>query len=573
MPVMRSRPILICALFCAAVLLGTLIPAAAPAQAQQFRSGHVTWTPGAGNDIDLTVYGAFRRSDFECFDPATFLFVPCSEPDGYPGVGDVFEDFIGLSFLNFGDGMTTGVLMFMVTDMDIANDWVYGVALDSNSFPSIDTTIGHTYAATGDYVASLEGCCRLFETLDPNSHINNPNGAYRVETMVNVGSGNSSPVSTVPHLVNCPPGAECNFTINATDPDADPLSFRLAMPVETGDMSFVQPGAPHAPNAASVDSVTGLYTWDTTGALDASDIGAPATNTLYSTQVMVEEGASRVAMDFMIQLVADDGAPPVITLAEGAAMVDCGSTLFVDADDSLMVTISAMGDDLLTLEADILPGDAMFLPALPLVGNPVGTMLSWTPGVADEGVHQVMFTATDAMGRQSMCALNIEVMAPDIPEPPVEDPPVAVDVMPGACPNALRAVHAGVVPVAIAGTADFDVTTVDPSTVLLEGVPPMRVGHDDVATPFMPFLGKSEPTDCTDEGADGFGDLVLHFDRGAVLDALGPMVHNEVRILRLTGNLTDGTPISGEDVVVLLMKGETARSPKAKGTPAGGRNR
>src|SRR5207249_10170510 len=112
-----------------------------------------------------------------------------------------------------------------------------------------------------------------------------------------------------------------------------------------------------------------------------------------------------------------------------------------------------------------------------------------------------------------------------------------------------------VLPVAILGTATFDVTQVDVATVKLEGVSPLRSALEDVATPFSPFTGKADCSkDCTTAGPDGFLDLTLKFDTQAVVAALGPATDGEVRVLKLTGQLLDGTPIIGEDVVVILKK-------------------
>jgi hypothetical protein len=67
--------------------------------------------------------------------------------------------------------------------------------------------------------------------------MNNPDGGYRIATRVNVATtgstaGNSSPVSTLPVIVLCPIGGICTFPILASDPNADPLTFRLSTPAE-----------------------------------------------------------------------------------------------------------------------------------------------------------------------------------------------------------------------------------------------------------------------------------------------------------------------------------------------------
>jgi hypothetical protein len=131
---------------------------------------------------------------------------------------------------------------------------------------------------------------------------------------------------------------------------------------------------------------------------------------------------------------------------------------------------------------------------------------------------------------------------------------VAVDIRPQGCPNPLNTKAQGVLPVAILGAATFDVTKIDVASVKLEGVSPLRSAVEDVATPFVPFTGKTAAFDCTAMGSDGFSDLTLQFDNQAVVAALGAVTDGEVRVLNLTGNLRPafgGTPIVGEDVVVL----------------------
>jgi hypothetical protein len=89
------------------------------------------------------------------------------------------------------------------------------------------------------------------------------------------------------------------------------------------------------------------------------------------------------------------------------------------------------------------------------------------------------------------------------------------------------------------------------STVRLEGVSPLGAAMENVATPFEPFTGKTQATDCTTDRADGFIDLTLKFDARSVVAALGTVTDGEVRVLKITGKLTDGRNFRGEDVVVI----------------------
>jgi len=140
---------------------------------------------------------------------------------------------------------------------------------------------------------------------------------------------------------------------------------------------------------------------------------------------------------------------------------------------------------------------------------------------------------------------------------------VKMDIKPVSCPNPLNTKSKGVLPVAILGTADFDVTQIDVATIELEGISPLRSNLEDVATPFSSFTGKEGCSDCTDEGPDGFLDLTLKFDAQKLLEAIEASLgreleDGEVLTLTLIGNLQEsfgGNPIQGEDVVIILKKG------------------
>ena len=136
--------------------------------------------------------------------------------------------------------------------------------------------------------------------------------------------------------------------------------------------------------------------------------------------------------------------------------------------------------------------------------------------------------------------------------------PVDVDIKPGSCPNPLNLKSKGVLPVAVLGTEDFDVTTIDPETISLTregfedvGVAPIRWSYEDVATPF-----EGELCDCHDLNGDGILDLTLKFDTQELVETLGLSGEaGDTTRLTLTGNLKEeegGTPIEGEDCIWVL---------------------
>jgi hypothetical protein len=127
---------------------------------------------------------------------------------------------------------------------------------------------------------------------------------------------------------------------------------------------------------------------------------------------------------------------------------------------------------------------------------------------------------------------------------------VPLDIKPSSCPNVLNLGSHGVLPAAILGTAAVNVVDIDAASIRLSGVAPLRTGLEDVGAP-----GTGEP--CTASGPDGLLDLTLKFDTqelvAAIASALGrPPADHEVLTLSLSGQMKDGTPINGTDVVIAL---------------------
>jgi hypothetical protein len=139
---------------------------------------------------------------------------------------------------------------------------------------------------------------------------------------------------------------------------------------------------------------------------------------------------------------------------------------------------------------------------------------------------------------------------------------VDIDIKPRSCRTPMNVKARGVLPIAVLGTGEFDVTQLDPTTLRLEGVPALRWSLRDVATPYE---GTPEDAyDCTNEGPDRWDDLTLKFNNQEVVRALGDVEDGDVLLLTLTGNLREeygGSAIEGQDVVVILKRGKHRRPP------------
>ena len=158
---------------------------------------------------------------------------------------------------------------------------------------------------------------------------------------------------------------------------------------------------------------------------------------------------------------------------------------------------------------------------------------------------------------------------------PIECPEVSLDIKPGSCPNPLNTKSQGVLPAAILGNENFDVSKVDLESVQLEGVAPLRSSSEDVGTPFVSVTGKADcKEDCNELGPDGYTDLTLKFDTQEVVTALGEVEDGDCLVLSLTGNLLGdygGIAFTIEDVVHILKKGNQNASNKNKGQKENGK--
>jgi len=142
------------------------------------------------------------------------------------------------------------------------------------------------------------------------------------------------------------------------------------------------------------------------------------------------------------------------------------------------------------------------------------------------------------------------------------------DIKPGSCPNPINAKSKGILPAAIMGTDEFDVTTIDPVSLRLRlkgtengEATPLRWALADIGEPFYPFIGREDCyEDCLDcSCADGAIDLIFHFKTQEVVNALGEVNDRDCILLEITGVLKQefgGTNIVGEDVVIMLSKGK-----------------
>jgi hypothetical protein len=154
-------------------------------------------------------------------------------------------------------------------------------------------------------------------------------------------------------------------------------------------------------------------------------------------------------------------------------------------------------------------------------------------------------------------------------------PQLYPDLLPGSCPNIINtgggdvelpgfrpgsaAANRPMLSAAVLGTKEFDVSRVDPATVLIAGIAPVSHQMMDVS---RPLEMRETPCECAPSSPDGYVDLVLYFDQAQFMAALEPITDGEMQTLQLTGKTKTGVPLSGSDCL-LIKQGPIRISPMA----------
>ncbi len=337
-------------------LTGILLLLAVLTQASHFRYGDIAWrvvqANSTGRTIEFKVNAGWRLN---VFDPIS---------------------------LSFGDGTAA---MVPITYASINGQYSYGTG-----------TVQHTYAANGDYTASYGSCCKI------SNLANNPGGSWLLRSVVNVGSGNNSPVTTVPAIVNLQTGlAAAHYLIPAADPDGQRLTFSLAGSAQGW------PGV--QPTGLSINSATGEITFNT--------LGKPV-GQLWNAAVAISDGQTTVVVDFLIQITLQSNPPQFdysVTPAnqqviEIAPQSPVSFTIrATDIDVGALVRLSGVG----------VPSGAVISPAFGVAANPVQHTFSWTPSSTQLGTFVLSFVAEDNNLVQTATSVTIIVsLRPRFDVPP-----------------------------------------------------------------------------------------------------------------------------------------------------------
>ena|GEM_PF-2883443 len=213
----------------------------------------------------------------------------------------------------------------------------------------------------------------------------------------------------------------------------------------------------------------------------------------------------------------------------------------------------------------------------------IGVGYNNNPGIANFTVDGLSIGTIDNSNLGTVVAMtgNIEVMYADLFSSVSDNAELSfgvvdnlvvtrplVDIKPGSCPNPFNRTSHGVLPVALLGTDESDITQIDISSIRLsradgiggevapnEGPPGPHSVFEDVATPFA-----GAPCDCHDLEGDGFDDLSVKFRSDDVVEVLEleDLASGAEVELKVTGKLLNGIPFTiGSDCIMIVPPGNS----------------
>ncbi len=161
--------------------------------------------------------------------------------------------------------------------------------------------------------------------------------------------------------------------------------------------------------------------------------------------------------------------------------------------------------------------------------------LTCQAAVIDGGTNHIKLAIADASDQILDAVVFLKEGSFSTTPPDVVE--VGIDVKPNSDPNSHNCGRNGNLPVAILGSADFDATTVDVSTVVLAGA--------------VSALAKSG---IEDVNGDGYLDIVIFFLNQEVSAAIGcPLDKNTLVEVAIEGETTDGVKFVGSDVLRIAL--------------------
>ncbi|GAA3756784.1 MBG domain-containing protein [Terriglobus aquaticus] len=239
-----------------------------------------------------------------------------------------------------------------------------------------------------------------------------------METLVSpfASPANHPPVAVSPAIVTVPIQSLATFTIFATDQDNDTIHYRLATPQEQFDETATNCSTQSPPGLTISNS--GVGTWDTSRITAAGcNYPAPVAGQIWPVQFMIEDldsngqVKSKVPVDVLLKFVNVTQPAPTLTFSTPTTVVASpGNPLTFTA-----TAINTTPGSRITLNAVGLPTGATATNINQTLTQPVSSVFSWTPTLAQEGTYVIVYTATNDTYEQTVGSVSVKVLSSQPP--------------------------------------------------------------------------------------------------------------------------------------------------------------
>lgn len=240
----------------------------------------------------------------------------------------------------------------------------------------------------------------------------------------------------------------------------------------------------------------------------------------------------------------------ILYVAGGISSVGCGPCDTLQAYDPLTdtwTTKASMPTARHSVAADTANGILYVMGGRAASGSDVSTVEAFNPATDSWTSMAPMPTPRQQLGVGAVNGVLYAIGGFDTPSnswlatneaftPEVTQITVAIDIKPGSSPNSINLSSAGVVPVAILGSATFDATQVDPESVTLAGAAVRLIGR-----------GSKFACSKEDVNGDGLVDLICHVETAQF------MIEPGSTSALMTGTTFDGRQIRGEDSIQIVQ--------------------
>ena len=125
---------------------------------------------------------------------------------------------------------------------------------------------------------------------------------------------------------------------------------------------------------------------------------------------------------------------------------------------------------------------------------------------------------------------------------------IYLDIKPFSNTNPVNITAKGVFPIAILGNQNFDVNDINPNTIKLNGISPIRWAYEDIGSPGQSINGFVS----SNTSKDNIMDMTFKFNMQEFVQSLGSVNNGDIKQISLSGENNSHLNIMGSDCITVI---------------------